>query len=197
MPVPYGIDVAPDGGIWFSQLNEHRIGRIDPESLDVEMYDTPFTAPRRLRFDSKGRLWIPGFSSGLVSRFDPMTGEFENYTLPIEPTGSETPYALNVDLETDSVWICGTNSDSLIRFDPESERFDVYPLPTRVTYTREIDFDRSGRVWTSNSNLPAWQIEGGMPRILRLDPAEPADGTIGRRAAEADSAQPVKLAESD
>jgi len=174
MPVPYGIDVAPDGGIWFSQLNEHRIGRIDPETLDVEMIDTPFSAPRRLRFDSKGRLWIPGFSSGLISRFDPESREFKSYPLPIEPLGSETPYALNVHLETDEVWICGTNSDTLIRFDPEHEKFSVYPLPTRVTYTREIDFDAQGRVWTSNSNLPAWQIEGGMPRILRLTPAPSA-----------------------
>ena len=171
MPVPYGIDVAPNGSIWFSQLNEHRIGRIDPETLEVEMIETPFSAPRRLRFDSQGRLWIPGFSSGLISRFDTKTREFRSYVLPIEPLGSETPYALNVQPETDSVWICGTNSDSLIRFDPEQETFSVYPLPTRVTYTREIDFDSQGRVWTSNSNLPTWQIEGGVPRILRLDPS--------------------------
>jgi sugar lactone lactonase YvrE len=71
---------------------------------------------------------------------------------------------------TDDVWICGTNSDTLIRFDPMREQFTVYPLPTRVTYTREIDFDEKGRIWTSNSNLPAWQIEGGQPRVLRLSP---------------------------
>jgi streptogramin lyase len=177
LPVPYGIDVAPDGSIWFSQLNEHRIGRIDPESFEVEMFDTPFTAPRRLRFDSKGGLWIPGFSSGLVSRFDPTTRVFESYVLPIEPIGSATPYALNVDRTTDTVWICGTNSDTLIRFEPEAKRFTVYPLPTRVTYTREIDFDAAGRVWTSNSNLPVWQIEGGFPRVLRLDPNDPPEGT--------------------
>lgn len=171
MPVPYGIDVAPDGTIWFSQLNEHRIGRIDPNTLDVEMIETPFSAPRRLRFDSKGGLWIPGFSSGLISRFDIETREFKSYPLPIEPLGTETPYALNVQPGTDAIWICGTNSDSLIRFEPEQEAFTVYPLPTRVTYTREIDFDSQGRVWTSNSNLPAWQIEGGVPRILRLDPS--------------------------
>jgi len=171
MPVPYGIDVAPDGIIWFSQLNEHRIGRIDPDTLDVEMIETPFSAPRRLRFDSRGRLWIPGFSSGLISRFDPDTREFKSYPLPIEPLGTETPYALNVQPGTDSVWICGTNSDTLIRFEPDKEAYTVYPLPTRVTYTREIDFDDEGRIWTSNSNLPAWQIEGGMPRILRLDPS--------------------------
>ena len=169
-PVPYGIDIAANGDIWFSQLNAHRIGRIDPVSYEVEIVDTPFTAPRRLRFDSQGKLWIPGFSSGLISRFDPQTRQFESWNIPIEPLGSETPYALNVDWNTDLVWICGTNSDTLISFDPRREHFEVYPLPTRVTYTREIDFDAQGRVWTSNSNVPAWQIEDGRPRVLRLDP---------------------------
>src|SRR4029077_8927069 len=52
LPIPYGIDVAPDGGIWFSQLHARRIGRLDPETGDVRVVDTPFAAPRRLRFDS-------------------------------------------------------------------------------------------------------------------------------------------------
>ena len=37
-------------------------------------------------------------------------------------------------------------SDTLIRFEPAAERFTIYPLPTRVTYTREIDFDEGGGV---------------------------------------------------
>jgi len=123
-----------------------------------------------MRFDAEGQLWIPGFSSGVIARFDPKTREFRSYEVPIEPRGSETPYALHVHRPSGDVWICGTNSDTLIRFQPASERFTVYPLPTRVTYTREIDFDAQGRVWTSNSNVPAWQIEGGIPRVLRLDP---------------------------
>ena len=177
-PVPYGIDVAPDGGIWFSQLNEHRIGRIDPDTFQLEMIDTPFAAPRRLRFDASGTLWIPGFSSGVVASFTTATREFREFPLPTMEDGKavDAPYALNVDRERGGVWICGTNSDTLIRLDPEhvdaavpGSGFTVYPLPTRVTYTREIDFDTQGRIWTSNSNLPSWQIEGGFPRVLRLD----------------------------
>jgi streptogramin lyase len=170
LPVPYGIDIGPDGAVWFSQLNLHRIGRVDPDSFALEMIDTPFNGPRRLRFDSSGNLWIPAFSSALIARFQPETREFRQFELPIEPRGTETPYALNVDRRNDIVWICGTNSDSIWRFDPESERFTQYPLPTRVTYTREIDFDEHGHVWTSNSNIPAWQIEGGLPRVIRLAP---------------------------
>jgi virginiamycin B lyase len=168
MPVPYGIDIAPDGGIWFSQLNVHRIGRIDPETGAYELFDTPFPGPRRLRFDSKGNLWVPGFSSGLVARFNPQTKEWKTWPLPTNPPGTETPYALNVDRKSDTVWICGTNSDTLIRFDPKSEKFTTYPLPTRVTYTREIDFDDDGGIWTSNSNTPGWHIETENPQVIRL-----------------------------
>ena len=170
MPVPYGIDIASDGGVWFSQLNENRIGRIDPETLDVELFETPFPAPRRLRFDRSGTLWIPSFSAGSIAAFDPETGSYRSFELPIRPLAGETPYALAVNPVTNDVWVCGTNSDTLIRFEPATQRFTVYPLPTRVTYTREIDFDALGRVWTSNSNSPAWQIEDGQPRVLRLDP---------------------------
>jgi len=175
LPIPYGIDIAPDGGVWFSQLNERRIGRLDPDTHAIEMIETPFSGPRRLRFDSKGNLWIAGFSSALIARYAPGTGQFTSWKLPIE--GVETPYALNVDRNTDTVWICGTNSDSLISFDPASEAFTVYPLPTRVTYTREIDFDDAGGVWASNSNFPTWQIEASGPKVLRLQP-----GGAARRA---------------
>ena len=180
LPVPYGIDIAPDGGVWFSQLNIRRIGRIDPDSGTIKLIDTPFAGPRRLRFDSKGNLWIPGFSADLVARYTPTDGTFKTWKLPIN--GVETPYALNVDRHTDTVWICGTNSDSLMSFEPSSEHFTTYPLPTRVTYTREIDFDRDGGVWTSNSNFPTWQIEGPGPKLIRVQPgAAPAPEILAGR----------------
>jgi streptogramin lyase len=179
LPVPYGLDVAPDGAVWFSQLNADRIGRLDPASGNVQVYDTPFDGPRRLRFDAQGMLWVPAFGSGSLARFDPKTTLFKLYPLPTLPVGSDTPYALNVDHRTNSVWVCGTNSDSLIRFEPWKEKFTIFPLPTRVTFTREIDFDEEGNVWTSNSNSPTWQIEGGRPQIVRLSlPRERQESTV-------------------
>lgn len=44
-----------------------------------------------------------------------------------------------------------------------------------MTQTREIDLDEQGHVWTSNSNLLTWQIEGGFPGVLRLDPRTPSE----------------------
>jgi virginiamycin B lyase len=179
LPVPYGLDIAPDGGVWFSQQNAGRIGRLDPASGQVQLYDTPFDGPQHLRFDPQGTLWIPAFGSGSLARFDPQNATFKLYPLPTLPVGSDTPYALNVDHRTGTVWVCGTNSDSLIRFEPRKEKFTTFPLPTRVTFTREIDFDDEGNVWTSNANSPTRHIEDGRPKLVRLSlPREQPDFTI-------------------
>jgi virginiamycin B lyase len=177
MPMPYGIDISPiDGSVWFSQLNMSHIGRIDPDTLAVTSIATPFVTPRRLRFDSKGNLWVPSYAEGTINRFDTNTMQWqESYEIPVQPLGSEVPYAVFVDPKTDNVWITGTQSDTLIRFAPENKNWTIYPLPTMVTYTREIDMDEQGNVWTSNSNGPAWHVEGGIPKVTRLNPTGAPD----------------------
>ena len=120
---------GPGRQVWFSQLNEHASGASTPRRSRSRSSRRP--SPRRGGCAStrRGGLWIPGFSSGLVSRFDPATAaSFESFgSCRSSPIGSETPYALNVDPPPITVWICGTNSDSLIRFDPEAERLHRLP----------------------------------------------------------------------
>ena len=177
MPMPYGIDISPlDGSIWFSQLNMSHIGRIDPETFEVISIPTPFVTPRRLRFDSKGNLWVPSYAEGTINRFDTKAMAWrERYEIPVEPIGSEVPYAVFIDPNTDDVWITGTQSDTLIRFEPETENWTIYPLPTQVTYTRELDMDANNHIWTSHSSGPAWHVEGGIPKVTRLDPTGAPD----------------------
>jgi streptogramin lyase len=171
MPMAYGIDVNPvDGTIWYSQLNMSHIGYIDPETFEVTPIETPFVTPRRLRVDSKGGVWVPSYSESSLHLYTPETGEWKRWQVPVEPLGTEVPYAVYIDKKTDHVWITGTQSDTLIRFVPETEAWTVYPLPTRVTYTREIDMDGYGNFWTSHSNGPAWHVEDGIPKVTMLDP---------------------------
>jgi len=172
MPVPYGIDINPiDGSVWYSQLYMRHIGRIDPETFEVTSIATPFDTPRRLRFDSQGGLWVPSYSEGSIHLFDTKKMQWvKSWTIPVEPLGSEVPYAVFVDKQTDMVWITGTQSDSMIRFNPKTEQWTHYPYPTRVTYTRELDMDDAGRVWTSHASFPTWHIEDGQPKVVRVDP---------------------------
>lgn len=165
-PVPYGIDVTPDGKVWFTQFNNRHIGYIDPNTEQVEVIETPFYGPRRMRSDSKGILWIPSYNNGRFYRFDPRDQQFTEYTVP---TGEgDLVYALAIDPRDDSVWLCGTNSDTIMHFDPEADAFKVYQLPTRVSFTRELEVDEQGNVWTSTSNMPYYQVEGMRGKLVRL-----------------------------
>ncbi|MCF6200421.1 MAG: hypothetical protein L3J67_13755, partial [Hyphomicrobiaceae bacterium] len=143
-------------------------------TLEVSEFDTPLSGPRRLRFGKQGTLWIPAFNEGGLMRFDTKTKIFKTFKLPLLATGEyEIPYALNVHPETGHIWISANQSDRIMRFDPASEKFTSYPSPTRVTFLRDLIFTKDGKICASNSNLPAYAIEGGRPVFICIDPGKP------------------------
>jgi len=170
--LPYGLDVNPtDGSIWYSKLYAGYIGRINPATLEVEEFKTPLNGPRRLRFDKKGTLWIPSFDESALMKFDPATKQFKIFELPtLAANEYEIPYALGIHPETQEVWITSNLSDRIFRFIPDKERFISYPSPTRVTFLRDMVFQKDGGICSSNANLPAHAIEGGLPKILCIYP---------------------------
>ncbi len=168
---PYGLDIAPDGMVWYTKLNGQRVGRIDPTAADgspdqIVEWKPPVHGPRRLHVAPNGIVWVPGWASGDFAAFDPKTEEWKVYDMPKGP--NSLPYALNVHPDTGDIWICGTGTDSMLRFDPKTETFTEYLMPTRVTYTREIEFDEDGNVWTCNSNGPTRHIENHYGSLIKI-----------------------------
>jgi len=171
---PYGIDVAPNGDIWYTKLNGNRVGRIKPGAPDgdIKEWNPPFRGPRRLQVDADGMVWVPGCGSGVFGKFDPQTEKWKVYDLPNKE--NQFPYALNVHPQTGDIWICGTTNDSMFRFIPKTEELIEYPMPSRVTYTREIEFGDDGSVWVCNSNWPNRHTERRLGSIIRIT----LDGTV-------------------
>jgi streptogramin lyase len=182
---PYGIDVNPvDGSIWYAKLMTRQIGRIDPKTLEVTEYDTPMMGPRRPRFDRNGVLWIPAFDSGGLMSFDTKTKKFETWPLPrLAPNEYEIPYALNVHPTTGDVWITANNSDRILRFTPSSKQFVSYPSPTRVTFLRDLEFTKDGKVCSSNANLPAYAHEDHVAAFICIEPEAQAARPVAGQAA--------------
>jgi virginiamycin B lyase len=172
-PMPYGIDVSPvDGTVWVARLYANDLARIDPDSGDITMIETPFNSPRRLRIDSDGNVWIVAFSDGKLARYSPVTQSFALYDLPVT---NETPYALNVDRERGVVWVNGNQSDTIMSFHIASETWNTYPMSRRRTFTRDVEIAGDGSVYTSNSHFPAWMIEDGQPTLIHIEPGIAAD----------------------
>jgi len=167
---PYGIDIAPDGMIWYAKLNGNRIGRIDPDVKggDIKEWNPPFIGPRRLQLDADGIVWVPGWGDGTIGAFDPKT---EEWTLHMMPNAiNRLPYALNINRKTGMVWITGTGSDTLVSLDPKTGHFTEYRLPSKVTFMREIEIDDDGNIWTTNSQSPLRHSERGFSSFIRLEP---------------------------
>ena len=172
MPMPYGIDIAPDGKVWFARLHANSIGVIDPKDDSVQIIDTPFQAPRRMRVDAVGDVWITAFPEGKIVRYSPAAGSFTDYPLPSALNNVETPYALNVDRARQQVWVTGTSSDTLMRLDIASGDWDTFPMTRKVTFTRDIEIAKDGSVYTTNGAFPSWQIEDGQPTLIKLTPGK-------------------------
>ncbi|MFA5940654.1 MAG: hypothetical protein WC809_14960 [Sinimarinibacterium sp.] len=173
LPLPYGVEVAPDGAVWFARLYADDIGRIDPQTLALTMIETPFAGPRRLRADADGNLWIAAFPESAIVRYDPRSGSFARYELPVQPAGSETPYSLNVDRARGIVWVNGNQSDSVMAFDIAHQTWRFVPLPRAVSFTRDVEIGADGAAWTSTSNFPSWDTEGGQPTLIRIEGVAP------------------------
>jgi virginiamycin B lyase len=171
VPLPYGIDIAPDGGIWFARLHADSIGRIDPKTDKIKMIDTPFKGPRRLRIDNEGGIWVTAFPESQIVRFDQEKEEFEFFDLPVKPLGSETPYSLNIDHKRSIVWVNGNTSDSLYAYYYKEKRWQHYPMAKKVTFTRDVEIAPNGTVYTTNSSFPSWHIEDAQPTLIVLQPS--------------------------
>lgn len=174
LPLPYGIDIAPDDSVWFTRLHANEIGHIEPDTGKITMYKTPFIGPRRLRTDADGNVWVTVFASGRLAKFDPVTEDFTLYDLPTQPLGSETPYSLAVDRERNQIWVNGTASDTMMRYDISSEQWAVFPMPRMRTFTRDVVIAKDGSIYTSNGNFPAWHIEDGQPTVIHIVPNDRA-----------------------
>jgi len=170
VPLPYGIDLTPDGKAWVARLHTDEIASVDPDSGVVTMVKTPFKAPRRLRSDRDGNLWIVAFNESQIARYAPKTGEFTRLDLPVAPKGSDTPYSLNVDRARHQVWVNGTNSDSVYRYDIAAQAWSMFPMQRRVTFTRDVEISPKGQVYVSSASFPSWHIEDAQPTLIEITP---------------------------
>ncbi|MDO3720261.1 carboxypeptidase regulatory-like domain-containing protein [Marinobacter sp. chi1] len=168
----YGVAVSSlDGSIWYSRLWGNRIGRIDPETLEVTEIESPVFGPRRLRFAEDGILWQTGYGHGEIARIDTRTMDIKVYEMPeFSPDARPGPYSLNIAPSTGDVWINETMTDHIYRFDPKAEEFVAYPAPLRGTYTRDVTFTDEGWACMTNNPIPVQALEEFTGVLMCLDP---------------------------
>jgi virginiamycin B lyase len=145
---PYGITTTPEGRVFFASLAGNYLGRIDIETGATTVLEPPVPrqGARRVWSDSRGALWITGWNSGDLFRYDSKSDSWKRWHLPSD---RPQPYAVYVD-DTDAVWVSDWGANAILRFDPKTERFESFPLPDSYASVRQLA-GRKGEVWGAES----------------------------------------------
>ncbi len=151
-PRPYGIKVADDGMVWVAYNGTNKLGKVHPETMNVEYYEVPDerTRIRRLDLASDGSVWFVNSSLGRIGRLNPSTGEVTQWDSPSGPRSH--PYSIAVI--NDKIWYneSGMRPDALVRFDPETETFQSWEIPSGVGIIRHVWVTRESKLLIHQSS---------------------------------------------
>lgn len=146
IPDPSDARRAPDGTVWWGELNQGRIGRLQPDTGALTWWPTPGSAGNYgVNFDAGGHVWVTGDPEQLFS-FDPATGRLCTYEIP--DSGS-SDYVLAGD---DTVWLGDRVNGRLYRLTPSAAQFTYWELPVDST-PRGLALTATGALWYADSNL--------------------------------------------
>lgn len=167
---PHSIEVDSSGGLWFNDYISAaaRIGRIDPSSGQLSLYDIPDAGLTReqglpllygLQVDRNDVVWGTMLAANKLFRFDPRDGEAALFEMPQANSGPRRP-GIGPD---GSIWIPEFNTGALTRFEPRSRQFTRHELGLTSLGPYDVAVDqRSGHVWVAASLGSA---------LIRFDPA--------------------------
>jgi virginiamycin B lyase len=147
---PYGITATPEGEVYFASLAGSYVGTatLANGTIQVEAIYPPTAGagPRRVWSDSTGAVWISEWNAGMVGRYEPASGDWQEWKLP---GAAPQAYAVYVD-EHDLVWLSDFGGNALHRFNPKSASFETFPLPDTGGSVRQIH-GRPGEIWGAES----------------------------------------------
>ena len=132
------------GFLFFAEFGSNKIGRLDPDTMEITEYVLPHpdSRPRRIAITSDDVLWYSDYARGFLGMLDPLTGEVSEWASPGGPNSQ--PYAIAV--VDDIVWYSesGVRPNTLVRFDPDTETFQTWPIPSGGGVVRNMDVTREG-----------------------------------------------------
>jgi len=136
LTMPHDMILDSKGIAWYTDFGQQHLGRLDPKTAKVEVYDVPKIKPNNptgsldVEEDKEGNLWLGMLLQGGLTKFDTKTHTFTTWKLPDEFSNEKTQVNMVMPFHSDvdgKVWV---NGDELIlhRLDPASGKFETFDL---------------------------------------------------------------------
>ena len=176
---PHGVIVGPDGAPWITDGGLNAIVRVDPGSLEVDVFRLPTERPNAnlntATFDGNGNLWFTG-QNGVYGILDPTTGDMELFDAP----KGRGPYGITTTPDGD-VYYASLAGSYVGHINPNTGEVAVLEPPTPNQGARRVWSDSKGQVWVSEWNagqvavyVPSsgewreWKLPGTRPRAYAV-----------------------------
>jgi virginiamycin B lyase len=178
---------APDGMIWYVGQRASTIGRIDPETNQIQEWPLPPRAlPHSVNVDALGRIWYMGNGNGTIGLFNPARGEASEYRMP-DPNARD-PHTAEFDANG-IMWFTLQQSNMIGRFDPATGETRLVTIDRAGARPYGLKIDTAGNPWVACNGancivcvdpqsmaLTMVDLPGEGTHVRRLDIA--GDGTI-------------------
>lgn len=167
---PHSVQFDAEGDLWYNghfSIDPERIGWWDAETGTTNpivvpseaMPDGGITMQYGLRVAPDGTVWTTQLHGGRLIRYDPSTGEFTLYDMPVPASGPRRP-----DVGSDGrIWIPEYAGGQLAVFDPATEEFRRFELPIKDALPYVVRVDRTRDV--------VWIGTSAAETVFRFDPA--------------------------
>lgn len=174
---------APNGEIWWVGQWGNLMGRIDPNTGEMQEYALPEGAmPHSVTPDKAGNMWYMGNKNGSVGRLDPSSGDIKVYDMP-DPKARD-PHTGVFD-KNGMLWFTLQHSNRIGRLNPSSGDIELKILPTANSRPYGIKIAESGDIWVAcngsnclikvdpvTMSLTEVKLPNSKTKVRRLDIAE-------------------------
>jgi virginiamycin B lyase len=132
---------APDGSIWWTGMWASLLGRLDPDTGDMQEFKLPLSArPHSIVPDEAGNIWYTGNSNGTIGKLDPNTGLITEYQ-----TEARDPHSAAFH-PNGNLYFTAQGAGMLGRFDPDSGEMTEVQSESRPY---GIQVAANGTVWVA------------------------------------------------
>jgi virginiamycin B lyase len=137
-----------DGRIYFTAINGHYIGVLDPNSGAIEQHKIADANPAARNphtpiFDQRGVLWFT-MQSGHVGRFNPQTGEMK---IVAPPSGANS-YPYGIQINSQGVpWYVDFRGNRVASVDPMTMAITEHTLPDAAARPRRLAITPDDAIW--------------------------------------------------
>jgi virginiamycin B lyase len=142
---PYGIAVDQQDRPWIALFGTNTLATVRDGALVTHALPRANARPRRLALTSDGGVWYVDYAGGFLGRFDPETGNVQEWPAPA--AARSRPYAMAAD-DRDRLWLVetGPQPNRLVAFDPATQQFrPPVPIPSGGGTVRHMVFHRPTR----------------------------------------------------